>query len=75
LSPDPQGSGSADGAGSIIGAGSVVPEHTVVPPRTLWASLPAKFRRELTHKDRAFVLEYARNHLNYAEMYLKVPVS
>jgi carbonic anhydrase/acetyltransferase-like protein (isoleucine patch superfamily) len=59
------------GTGSIIAAGSVVPEHTVVPPRTLWAGVPAKMRRELTDKDRALVLEYAKNYLDYTEFYLK----
>jgi carbonic anhydrase/acetyltransferase-like protein (isoleucine patch superfamily) len=59
------------GSGSIIAAGSVVPEHTVVPPRTLWAGVPAKLRRELTDKDRALILEYAKNYLDYTEFYLK----
>ena len=58
------------GAGSIIAAGAVVPEHTVVPPRTLWAGVPAKMRRELSGKDRALILEYAQNYLDYTEIYL-----
>jgi carbonic anhydrase/acetyltransferase-like protein (isoleucine patch superfamily) len=58
------------GTGSIIAAGAVVPEHTVVPPRTLWAGVPAKLRRELTDKDRALILEYAKNYLDYTEYYL-----
>jgi carbonic anhydrase/acetyltransferase-like protein (isoleucine patch superfamily) len=58
------------GAGSIIAAGAVVPEHTVVPPRTLWAGVPAKLRRELSDKDRALILGYARNYLHYTEIYL-----
>jgi len=58
------------GAGSIIAAGSVVPEHTVVPPRTLWAGVPAKLRRELSDKDRALILEYAQNYLDYTGFYL-----
>jgi carbonic anhydrase/acetyltransferase-like protein (isoleucine patch superfamily) len=58
------------GAGSIIAAGSVVPENTIVPPRTLWAGVPAKMRRELTDKDRALILEYAQNYLDYVEIYL-----
>jgi carbonic anhydrase/acetyltransferase-like protein (isoleucine patch superfamily) len=61
------------GAGSIIAAGSVVPEHTVVPPRTLWAGVPAKLRRELTDKDQALILEYAKNYLHYTAIYLKEP--
>jgi carbonic anhydrase/acetyltransferase-like protein (isoleucine patch superfamily) len=63
------------GEGSIIAAGAVVPEHTVVPPRTLWAGVPAKMRRELSDKDRALILEYARNYLDYTEIYLKEPKS
>jgi carbonic anhydrase/acetyltransferase-like protein (isoleucine patch superfamily) len=58
------------GKGSIIASGSVVPEHTVVPPRTLWAGVPAKLRRELGDKDRALILEYARNYLDYTRFYL-----
>jgi carbonic anhydrase/acetyltransferase-like protein (isoleucine patch superfamily) len=61
------------GTGSIIAAGAVVPEHTVVPPRTLWAGVPAKMRRELGEKDRALILEYAQNYLDYVEIYLKEP--
>ena len=59
------------GSGSIIAAGSVVPEHTIVPPRTLWAGVPARMRRELSDKDRALILEYAQNYLDYTEIYLK----
>src|SRR5664279_2227054 len=59
------------GTGSIIAAGAVVPEHTVVPPRTLWAGVPAKLRRELTEKDRALILEYAKNYLDYVDIYLE----
>ncbi len=61
------------GEGCIIAAGSVVPEHTVVPPRTLWAGVPAKLRRDLTDKDRALIQEYAKNYLDYVEIYLNEP--
>jgi carbonic anhydrase/acetyltransferase-like protein (isoleucine patch superfamily) len=61
------------GEGSIIAAGAVLPEETVVPPRTLWAGVPAKLRRELGDKDRALILEYARNYLDYTEIYLNEP--
>ena len=63
------------GAGSIIAAGAVVPEHTQVPPKTLWAGVPAKLRRQLDDKDRALILEYAQNYLDYVEIYLKEPES
>jgi carbonic anhydrase/acetyltransferase-like protein (isoleucine patch superfamily) len=58
------------GAGSIIAAGAVVPEGTIVPPRTLWAGVPAKLRRELSEKDRALILDYAKNYLDSTEIYL-----
>lgn len=58
------------GAGSIIAAGAVVPEGTIVPPRTLWAGVPAKLRRELGDKDRALILDYAKNYLDSSEIYL-----
>ena len=59
------------GTGSIIAAGAVVPEGTVVPPRTLWAGVPAKMRRELGDKDRELILQYARNYLDYTQIYLR----
>ena len=59
------------GSGSIIAAGAVVPENTVVPPKTLWAGVPAKLRRQLNDKDRALILEYAKNYLDYVEIYLR----
>ena len=58
------------GSGSIIAAGAVVPENTIVPPRTLWAGVPAKMRRELSGMDRALILEYAQNYLDYVAFYL-----
>jgi len=58
------------GEGSIIAAGTVLPEHTVVPPRTLWAGVPGKQRRALEDKDRALILQYAQNYLDYVEIYL-----
>src|SRR3984957_12694446 len=61
------------GTGSIIAAGAVVPAGTVVPPRTLWAGVPAKMRRELNDKNRAPVLEYAQNYLDYTQFYLNEP--
>jgi carbonic anhydrase/acetyltransferase-like protein (isoleucine patch superfamily) len=58
------------GEGSIIAAGAILPEHTIVPPRTLWAGVPGKQRRTLDEKDRALILEYAQNYLDYTKIYL-----
>ena len=59
------------GEGSIIAAGAVVPEGTVIPPNTLWAGIPAKMRRELGDKDRELIMMYAKNYLDYTEIYLR----
>jgi carbonic anhydrase/acetyltransferase-like protein (isoleucine patch superfamily) len=58
------------GEGSILAAGAVLPENTIVPPRTLWAGVPAKQRRTLDDKDHALILQYAKNYLDYVEIYL-----
>ena len=58
------------GEGSILAAGTVLPEHTVVPPRTLWAGVPGKLRRTLEDKDHELILQYAKNYLDYVEIYL-----
>jgi len=58
------------GEGSILAAGTVLPENTIVPPRTLWAGVPGKQRRTLDDKDRELILKYAKNYLDYVEIYL-----
>ena len=59
------------GAGSIIAAGAVIPEHTVIPPRSLVTGVPGKVRRELGEADRALILQYANNYLDYVRVYLE----
>jgi carbonic anhydrase/acetyltransferase-like protein (isoleucine patch superfamily) len=61
------------GEGALLAAGSVLPESTIVPPRTLWAGVPAKLRRALTDADRALILQYAQNYLDYTGIYLEEP--
>jgi carbonic anhydrase/acetyltransferase-like protein (isoleucine patch superfamily) len=58
------------GEGSIIAAGAVIPEHTVIPPRSLVAGVPGKIRRQLGDEDRALILKYAQNYLDYTAIYL-----
>jgi carbonic anhydrase/acetyltransferase-like protein (isoleucine patch superfamily) len=58
------------GEGSIIAAGAVIPEHTVIPPNSLVAGVPGKMRRALGQEDRELILKYARNYLDYTEIYL-----
>src|SRR5579863_4344900 len=59
------------GEGSIIAAGAVIPEHTVIPPNSLVAGVPGKVRRTLGDEDRKLILQYAKNYLDYTEIYLK----
>lgn len=59
------------GKGSIIAAGAVIPEHTVIPPGSLVAGVPGKIRRTLGDEDRALILKYAENYVDYVSIYLK----
>jgi carbonic anhydrase/acetyltransferase-like protein (isoleucine patch superfamily) len=59
------------GEGSIIAAGAVIPEQTVIPPNSLVAGVPGKIRRTLGDEDRALILKYASNYLDYTAIYLR----
>jgi carbonic anhydrase/acetyltransferase-like protein (isoleucine patch superfamily) len=59
------------GAGSIIAAGAVIPEHTIIPANSLVAGVPGKVRRTLGEADRALILKYAQNYLDYTRIYLE----
>ena len=61
------------GEGSIIAAGAVIPENMVIPPNSLVAGVPGKVRRTLGEDDRKLILMYAKNYLDYTEIYLKEP--
>ncbi len=63
--------GARIGAGSIIAAGALIPEGTIVEPGSLWAGVPAKFRKKLSDEDQEMILQYAKNYLGYKEQYLK----
>ena len=59
------------GAGSIIAAGALVTENTVVPPQSLFMGTPAKFIRRLKEAEQGTILRYARNYMEYKDIYLK----
>jgi carbonic anhydrase/acetyltransferase-like protein (isoleucine patch superfamily) len=63
--------GARIGEGSIIAAGALIPEGTVVEPRSLWAGIPAKFRKTLDESAQEMILYHARNYLGYKEDYLR----
>jgi carbonic anhydrase/acetyltransferase-like protein (isoleucine patch superfamily) len=59
------------GTGSIVAAGAVVPEGMKIPPGSLVAGVPGRIKRQLGDDDRALILQYARNYLDYVEIYLR----
>ena len=63
------------GEGSIIAAGTLLAEGTVVPPGSLFMGHPGKFRRALTHEDRASIDAYAQRYIEYAETYRNEPLA
>ena len=65
--------GARVGDGSIVAAGAVVPEGMIIPSNSLVAGVPGKIRRGLGEADRAMILQYALNYLDYTEIYLKEP--
>ena len=46
-------------------------EQTVIPPNSLVAGVPGKIRRTLGDEDRALILKYAQNYLDYTAIYLR----
>jgi carbonic anhydrase/acetyltransferase-like protein (isoleucine patch superfamily) len=62
--------GARIGAGSIIAAGTLIPENTVVEPSSLWLGSPGKLQRKLEEPDQEMIMRYAKNYLEYKEMYL-----
>ena len=60
------------GEGSIIAAGTVIPENTVVEPFSLWMGVPGKFKKKVDDDaSQQMILQYAKNYLDYREVYLK----
>lgn len=63
--------GARIGTGSIIAAGAVVPEGTIVEPNSLWAGVPAKFRKTLDAAAQEMIRTHATNYLEYKETYMR----
>jgi gamma-carbonic anhydrase len=58
------------GTGALVGARALVTEGTVIPPHTLWVGAPAKFKRDLTPDEIAWLGKAAGNYVNYALQYI-----
>ena len=58
------------GEGALIGARALVTEGTIIPPHTLWVGAPAKYKRDLTPDEIAWLGRSAGNYVNYALQYI-----
>lgn len=58
------------GEGALVGARSLVTEGTVIPPHTLWVGAPAKYKRDLTPDEIAWLKKSAGNYVRYALQYI-----
>jgi gamma-carbonic anhydrase len=58
------------GEGALIGARALVTEGTVIPPHTLWVGAPAKYKRDLTPDEIAWLGKSAGNYVRYALEYI-----
>jgi carbonic anhydrase/acetyltransferase-like protein (isoleucine patch superfamily) len=60
------------GEGSIIAAGTVIPEGTVIEPFSLWMGVPGKFKKRIDDEaSRQSILMYAKNYVDYTQVYRK----
>lgn len=59
------------GEGSLVGARALVTEGTVIPPHTLWVGSPAKYKRDLTPDEVAWLAKSPQNYVKYSLQYLE----
>jgi carbonic anhydrase/acetyltransferase-like protein (isoleucine patch superfamily) len=62
--------GAIIGEESIVGAGSLVTKNKIFPPRSLIMGNPAKFIRELSVEEVAFLYQSADNYVKFMATYL-----
>src|SRR5665647_2088035 len=58
------------GEGALVGARALVTEGTVIPPHTLWVGAPARYKRDLTPDEVAWLAKSADNYAKYALQYI-----
>jgi len=59
------------GKGALVGACALVTEGTIIPPATLWVGSPAKYKRDLTPTEVAWLGRSAGNYVRYSREYLE----
>ncbi|MDD5106116.1 MAG: gamma carbonic anhydrase family protein [Desulfuromonadaceae bacterium] len=58
------------GEGALVGARALVTEGTIIPPHTLWVGSPARYKRDLTQEEIAWLPKSADNYVKYALQYI-----
>lgn len=58
------------GEGALIGARALVTEGTVIPPHTLWVGSPARYKRDLTPEEIAWLPKSADNYVKYSLQFI-----
>ncbi|GFO53035.1 gamma carbonic anhydrase family protein [Geomonas sp. Red276] len=58
------------GKGALVGARALVTEGTVIPPHTLWMGSPAKYKRDLTPEEIAWLSRSAGNYVRYSREFM-----
>ncbi len=59
------------GEGALVGARALVTEGTIIPPHTLWIGAPAKYKRDLTPDEIAWLQKSAVNYVRYSREFLE----
>jgi carbonic anhydrase/acetyltransferase-like protein (isoleucine patch superfamily) len=58
------------GEGALVGARALVTEGTIIPPHTLWVGAPARYKRDLTPEEIAWLPKSADNYVKYSLQYI-----
>lgn len=58
------------GEGALVGARALVTEGTIIPPHTLWVGSPARYKRDLTAEEIAWLPKSADNYVKYSLQYI-----
>ncbi len=59
------------GEGALVGARALVTEGTIIPPHTLWIGSPARYKRDLTPEEIAWLKKSAGNYVRYSREFLE----
>ena len=59
------------GEGALVGARALVTEGTIIPPHTLWIGAPARYKRDLTPDEVAWLKKSAGNYVRYSREFLE----